>query len=413
MVIEAGRWVVRSPRVSARLHHLDALRALAMLLGILLHAALAYTGGPWIVRDGSVAGLGVVVGAIHGFRMQLFFLLSGFFTAMLWRRRGLRAMLRQRASRIALPLLLGMVVIVPLVWATISWAAAAQGQAGAAAVERDPDIHPPLAVALWLLFRFPLLHHLWFLWFLCWMVAGLAAAITLCPASIGMRVRAWLGREYGGAAVWLASSGALVWLVPLTVLSHALMAPTREGPDFGANTSTGLLPLPGVLVHYALFFAFGAALELVPHGLARFSRRWTAALVLAIALLPVGMSFSFDAPWTRAAVPQPWAHAAISWALHALYAWTACIAAIGLFGRLMPTERPIARYLADSSYWLYLAHLPLVVAGQVLLLRVPWPPLAKLVVLLTGSTALLLASYALLVRHTVLGRLLNGPRARA
>jgi hypothetical protein len=384
-----------------------------MLLGIVLHVGLAYTGGPWIVRDGAVGGVGLALGAIHGFRMQLFFLLSGFFTAMLWRRRGLRDMLRQRAARIALPLLVGSLTIVPLVWASISWAAAVQGGAAGTAPVQGAGEHPPLAVLRWLLFRFPLFHHLWFLWFLCWMVAGMALVITLCPASIGMRVRAWLSREQrGGAEFWIASAGALIWLVPLTVLTHALMAPSREGPDFGANTSTGLLPLPGVLAHYALFFAFGAVLEQVPRGLLRFSRRWLAALLLAVVLVPVGMSFSFDAPWTRAAVPQPWAHAAVSWALHALYAWTACIAAIGLFGRLMPTESRIARYVADSSYWLYLAHLPLVVAGQVLLLRVPWPPLVKFVVLLVASTALLLASYALLVRHTAVGRLLNGPRAR-
>jgi len=381
-----------------------------MLLGILLHAALAYTGGPWIVRDGAAAALGIAVGAIHGFRMQLFFLLSGFFTAMLWRRRGLREMLWQRSMRVAAPLLLGSLTIVPLLWTTISWAAAAQGQASPEGADRGGAGHPPLAVALWILFRFPLFHHLWFLWFLCWMVAGLALVITLCPASIGMRVRAWLAREEGGSGRWVASAGALLWLVPLTVVTHALMSPTREGPDFGANTSTGLLPLPGVLLHYALFFAFGAVLEQAPRGLARFSRRWVAALLLAVVLVPVGLSFAFDAPWTRSAIPLPWAHTAVSWTLHSLYAWTACIAALGLFGRLVPGESRVARYVADSSYWLYLSHLPLVVAGQVLLLRVHWPPVVKFAVLLGASTALLLASYALLVRRSALGRLLNGPR---
>ena len=34
-----------------RLHHLDALRAFAMLLGIALHAALAYAIPYWIVVD--------------------------------------------------------------------------------------------------------------------------------------------------------------------------------------------------------------------------------------------------------------------------------------------------------------------------------------------------------------------------
>jgi peptidoglycan/LPS O-acetylase OafA/YrhL len=89
---------------SERLHHLDALRATAMLLGIVLHASLAYTGGPWIVRDAGHPGFAVTFFAIHGFRMQLFFLLSGFFTALLWRRLRLAGLLKQRAARIALPL---------------------------------------------------------------------------------------------------------------------------------------------------------------------------------------------------------------------------------------------------------------------------------------------------------------------
>ena len=81
--------------MQTRFHHLDALRATAMLLGIVLHASLAYTGGPWIVRDEGHGGFAAVFFAIHGFRMQLFFLLSGFFTALLWRRLGLAGVLKQ------------------------------------------------------------------------------------------------------------------------------------------------------------------------------------------------------------------------------------------------------------------------------------------------------------------------------
>ena len=79
-----------------RHHYLDALRAVAMLLGIVLHSALAYTAGLWPVQDSQNSdGLGFCVVAIHGFRMALFFLLSGYFTAMLWRKRGSQALLKQ------------------------------------------------------------------------------------------------------------------------------------------------------------------------------------------------------------------------------------------------------------------------------------------------------------------------------
>ena len=77
-----------------------------MLLGIVLHGALAFIPGAWAVSDASVEGDGtpyaILVTAIHGFRMPVFFLMSGFFTAMLWRQRGLRALVTHRARRILL-----------------------------------------------------------------------------------------------------------------------------------------------------------------------------------------------------------------------------------------------------------------------------------------------------------------------
>lgn len=86
----------------ARRHDLDALRAFAMLLGIGLHAALSYFEMPiWPVQDSMKNELfGLFYLAVHGFRMPLFFLVSGFFTAMLWRKRGLNSLIKHRAKRI-------------------------------------------------------------------------------------------------------------------------------------------------------------------------------------------------------------------------------------------------------------------------------------------------------------------------
>ncbi|MCH8217903.1 MAG: acyltransferase family protein [Planctomycetes bacterium] len=91
-----------------RRHDLDALRAGAMLLGIGLHAALAYmTVRIWPVYDDRHhAFFDTLFSAVHGFRMPLFFMISGFFTAMLWRKRGLSALIKHRAKRIILPLLI-------------------------------------------------------------------------------------------------------------------------------------------------------------------------------------------------------------------------------------------------------------------------------------------------------------------
>ena len=98
-----------------RRHDLDALRAIAMFLGICLHAMMAYSGFAWAVMDNQQNKiLENVISLIHGFRMPLFFLVSGFFTAMLAKRRGLAGMLGNRAGRILLPLLICMFTILPL-----------------------------------------------------------------------------------------------------------------------------------------------------------------------------------------------------------------------------------------------------------------------------------------------------------
>ena len=68
----------------ARRSDLDALRAVAMLLGIVLHASLSFFPSFWIVTDRRQdPAFGIVFSAIHGFRMPLFFVMSGFFSAML------------------------------------------------------------------------------------------------------------------------------------------------------------------------------------------------------------------------------------------------------------------------------------------------------------------------------------------
>lgn len=113
------------PQTTSRWHDLDALRAFAMLLGIALHASLSFFPWVWPVQDdtSSIEGpFDEFFHAVHGFRMPLFFLLSGFFTALLWRRKGLTNLLSQRIKRIALPLAIGMVTIVPAVTWSVGWA---------------------------------------------------------------------------------------------------------------------------------------------------------------------------------------------------------------------------------------------------------------------------------------------------
>ena len=90
--------------VAERIHGLDLLRAVSMLLGILLHATLPYilaaetTPPPtWVF---------LIFVAIHTWRMPLFFILAGFFAAMSLSRNAILSFCWDRFYRIMLPLLL-------------------------------------------------------------------------------------------------------------------------------------------------------------------------------------------------------------------------------------------------------------------------------------------------------------------
>ena len=93
-----------------RLHHMDNLRALAMLLGVVFHASLAYSPMLhffWLPADNQAAeAIDVFAWFSHLFRMPLFFLIAGFFAIFLIEKRGLKGFLINRTMRVLLPLVL-------------------------------------------------------------------------------------------------------------------------------------------------------------------------------------------------------------------------------------------------------------------------------------------------------------------
>lgn len=72
----------------------------------------------------------------------------------------------------------------------------------------------------------------------------------------------------------------------------------------------------------------------------------------------------------------------------------------------------VCRYLSDSAYWLYLAHVPLVIFAQSFIAQWDQPLALKATLILVAIASFLLLTYEYLVRYTFLGTLLNGPRTR-
>lgn len=254
----------------------------------------------------------------------------------------------------------------------------------------------------------PVFAHLWFLWFLCWL--GLGFTLFWWLARAGGRLFAW-GQPRENRWQWLYSPLGWVAVVALTLWPQSRMGVTNAG--FGPDTSTGLLPMPHVLLYYSIFFAFGA-LYFQSHdrrGRLGAGWRWTLPTGLLI-VFPLALEFSTGHwGWADRWVPAEY-HATASTLLQAWFAWQMSWGSIGMFRSLFGVGRHWVRYLSDASYWLYLAHMPLVVLGQMALRDVPAPAFVKWLCLTLSITLGLLVIYEYGVRYTWLGRLLNGRRVR-
>jgi glucan biosynthesis protein C len=409
--------------VTERDHALDALRAAMMLLGIVLHAGLAYATLPtkpiWPFKDRNTSVLLDAVMMASGlFRMPVFFLIAGYFAAMVCRKRGVMGLIRNRARRILTPFVVVWVVSFPLVRAGFSYAEAldAGAAAGLGTLTHVLSAESPYA------WPYPI--HLWFLEYLLIYYAG-AVLVLLWPMRPGRRQR-----------FRFPSAPRLPWLALLTAI------PLFAAPMGVIPTPLSFVPEPVSLMAHGTFFASGwtffAHHELLPALAIESRRRILTALVL---LVPSGLLLKFRAlvmPATWFGPLPPGAEATLAagaarglglphWMglslglasqatlafIGSLTIWLFVLGITGLF--LRTVDRPIGwvRYLADASYWLYLVHFPLMIWVPILLAPLEAPALVKLAAVLFLTMGVMLAAYEGLRRATALraARSRNAPAA--
>lgn len=102
-----------------RLHFLDHLRATIILLVILLHASMTYMAFPpewwYVIEPESSLFLTTLVLALDVPNMQVLFFIAGFFAYASLEKHGPGQFMRQKALRIGLPWVVGVVFLAPLV----------------------------------------------------------------------------------------------------------------------------------------------------------------------------------------------------------------------------------------------------------------------------------------------------------
>ena len=314
-----------------RFHSLDFLRAFALLMGVLLHVLMLFLE-PF---DGSEPRLGasIIFIWIHTWRMPVFMLLAGFFTALSLSKRNTGNYAFNRLIKLGVPLL--------LLWSLIP-----------AIDEEASRLFKVPELISWLLYDVPFtlrLDHLWFLYYL------------LIFYSIILLVRITFPSFYSFIFDFeLSLSRVLMLWLPLLILLSPLNKPT--GGIFGEIPITfGEIHL-GSMLFMASFFMIGMQAYKSSQFLENLQRTkfWLPNLIV-FSLIPMGLlawGGVKDEPFDFSGLLELW----IVNSLSGSSALLLVLSIMGLAMHKISSSGLILRWLVKLSYPIYVFHLIFVIS---------------------------------------------------
>ena len=360
-----------------RLHSLDFLRAFALLMGVLLHVLMLFLE-PF---DGSEPRLGasIIFIWIHTWRMPLFMLLAGFFTALSIQNRDVGNYAINRLIRLGVPIL-------------ILWAVIPEIDEGTNDIFKLPEL------ISWLLYDVPFtlrLDHLWFLYYLLIFYGVLLLLKRITPMVFKFIT------DYE-----LSFFRIFVFWLPILILLSPLNKPT--GGIFGdIPTTFGEVKL-GSMLFMASFFLIGIQIQKSVRFLEQLQQKrfWLPSLMI-VSLIPIGLlgwGGMKDEPFVFSSVFEMW----IANGLSGSAALLLVLSIMGFAMNYVLSSGPTLSWLIKLSYPIYVFHLMFVisVSGTLMYLGVnDW------IVTLIGFAAGILGSviiYYAIVSWTPLDWVFNG-----
>lgn len=373
-----------------RIHSLDALRAIAMILGVFLHATIAYKAYPQPVwphdPDYQSIGYDYLYFFIHSFRMESFYLIAGFFARLLWLRIGTDKFIIHRIKRVLIPFVACVLILVPI---TIT-----------------PFIYyrefSSTQINSWSLFISSMrtsftswngMAHLWFLYYLMMMYTVMMLFLNFRNNQKVIEIKAFIDRWF----VSTIKNPRSIWIIIMINFGILLTFETLL-----VDAYTGLFPQWNRLLYYGLFFGYGWLLHKQVDYLDLYKTRVKLNLTVGFVLSLMVFYLSTNGQYT---LPDILLKLLIS-----AQTWTLVIGFLGLFLLAFSNENKPLRFISDSSYWLYLIHMPIVAWMQILLIGSSVPVEFRFLLINTVTIAIALVTYRYLVRYTFIGRVLHGKR---
>jgi glucan biosynthesis protein C len=360
----------------SRYHAIDNLRGTMILIVMFGHAVLPYITIPRSFKDPMAhAFFDVAAIFLYSFAMPAFFVTAGFATALLRERKGTRGLARHRFRRVFLPLLIAYIVLSPLTRGAYTFA---KQTALSGSLQAGFDA---FLLGDWI--RWGKTYHLWFL----------VSLLLFSAIAIGLRsLVLWLAgdraeRLLRGSRALLASR----WRASLLALfSAACMIPAYVLSGTDATT----LPMQVALLG---FFLFGWLLHVHRDLLPTMRLRPWWLISVAVAAMPLAV-------WsTREVLLAPHdpqlAAGILAGISNSVLAAFMTLGVLGVYLARFNQASARGRYISDASYWIYLIHLPLLVAASGVLTVTPFHAVIKYLLSLAMVVPIVWLTYHFGVRR--------------
>ena len=372
---------------AARRAELDWLRVLALFMLMIFHSVMGYSAWPWHVNDPHDSWLlNGILDFMLRWRVSLVFIVSGSALMLALDRRRPKAILRERCERLLVPLVFGMLVIVP---PQIYLDRLQHGKFHGSFLDYLPQAYVgiyPEGNLTW--------NHLWFLPYVLTLTAVIMPIFLWARSP---RVRYRMER-----AMRAIADGHLYWLLvfPLAVAQFMMLRQGNEDHTFIGDGHGW--------IEFGFLFLLGGAIARWPMVLASIQRERYVALIVGIVAYSA-LRKEWPADPTSVLGVIGWCNIS---GINVL-AWV--LAFTGFLTKWFTRGSPALTYLTEAAMPVYVLHQTLIILAVYHLHHVDLPVAAK--IFITFSFAILTAFvlYELAIRRSQWLRILFGvkPRAKA
>lgn len=389
---------------TGRYYYIDNLRVMVIMLVILLHLAVTYSGlGRWYYNEEHSQGFfshiffSLFQTFAQGFSMGLLFLVAGYFTPGAFDRKGFGRFVKDRCRRLGLPSLFFMLVVTPFIcWVEVPSPAFTFG----ASSFLDYYRQYLMSAGLRLLGVGPM----WFALALLVFSVVYALLRTILPQTAG-----------SGAQRDTSSFNALAALVLIIAAGAFLLRLVFPlgtifwGMQLCYFSQYIILFIAGILAYRTNYFE---------HITSAVGKKWLAAGIIAGFTGPFVMRWAVGSyNFSTRTVDMKAAFASfaggISWPSISFALWESFVAVsmtvglLALFRDKFNSGGSISRKLSDSAFAVYMFHPPIIIAVTLLMQTIFLAPVLKWAIASAISVPLcFLLAYYVLLRVPVLKKIL-------